>query len=65
MGCSHCMINAGPNGKHMSMETYNDVLKFIEKIGLPVILLYGGEPTRRPEILSIIDVAKEKKFISY
>lgn len=60
MGCSHCSVSAGPDGKHMSMDVYERVLKFIDWIRVPMILLSGGEPTLHPDIESMIKKAIEK-----
>lgn len=48
MGCSHCMNNAMPTGKHMSFDTFKDVIKFEQKYGTPFCIISGGEPTEHP-----------------
>jgi organic radical activating enzyme len=60
MGCTHCMINASPSGMHMSMETYGLVVDFIKDNNFMVIMLSGGEPTEHPDLLQMIDIAKQK-----
>ena len=54
MGCSHCCIDAsGPDGSHMSRETFTQALRFREQLGSHVVLLSGGEPTDHPEFLEM------------
>ena len=56
------MINAGPDGEHMPMNIYKQTLEFIEQNTFPYILISGGEPTLHPELITMIKMAKEKKF---
>lgn len=61
MGCTHCMNNATPDGKHMTMETLNDVLDFV--IGNQAyerLLVTGGEPTEHPEFVKMIETIIDK-----
>jgi hypothetical protein len=62
MGCSHCAINAGPDGKHMPMAIFEQALKFISWTGFPFIMLTGGEPTLHPEFMEILQMAVNKKL---
>jgi MoaA/NifB/PqqE/SkfB family radical SAM enzyme len=48
MGCSHCMNNATPNGKHMVDATFVKVIKFQKKYGGPFCMITGGEPSEHP-----------------
>jgi Radical SAM superfamily/4Fe-4S single cluster domain len=57
MMCSHCSINAGPDGQHMSMETFEQVLRFIDWTEIPLILISGGEPTLHPEFIDMLEKA--------
>ena len=58
MGCSHCMVNAGPAGDSMSMETFRQTAEFIDRNGFAVALLSGGEPTEHSQLLEFIDHLK-------
>lgn len=50
MGCKHCMNDATPEGRHMSIEKLKDVMDFIKKINLKgPIIISGGEPTEHPD----------------
>jgi len=62
MGCSHCMIDAGPNGKHMTEGVYEQTLKLIKEIKLPIIMLTGGEPTLHPLLIPFIELAEKQKI---
>jgi len=57
MCCSHCMVEAGPDGAHMSGEIYASALEFIRKFEFQIILIGGGEPTDHPDVLGFIDQA--------
>lgn len=49
MGCSHCMDNATPNGKHMTLETLENSLDFIiRNNAYHSIIVTGGETTEHP-----------------
>ena len=57
LGCTHCVNNAKPNGKHMSFEVLKDTLDFIRKTNTyQHIIITGGEPTEHPEF---VKMAKE------
>lgn len=62
MGCSHCMINAGPDGKHMEDTVYEQTLRFIKIIGYPFIMLTGGEPTLHPSFIPFVEMAEKQKI---
>ncbi len=62
MGCKHCMVDATPEGDSMTMETYIYTLEFLQWTTSPIILITGGEPTRHPDILAMIDMAVQANF---
>lgn len=46
MGCPHCMNNAKPDGKDMTLETLDKSLDFLKANNVgKVLILTGGEPT--------------------
>lgn len=55
MNCNHCLINAMPDNKHMSRETFNDVLQFLKRINPLAVLITGGEPTEHPDMFFMVD----------
>lgn len=61
-GCSHCMVDASPKGAHMSARTYADTLDMLTRLGDPVLMLSGGEPTDHPDILPFVEMAVRKGF---
>jgi len=65
MGCSHCLTNASPEGKHMDKKTFEDALHFSSKFDPYFLMLSGGEPTDHPQFLEFLKIAKkyEKKII--
>lgn len=49
LGCKHCMNDAKPDGKHMTLETFEDSLNFlIRNNAYHSIIITGGEPTEHP-----------------
>jgi len=64
MGCTHCMEDALPEGvfsaEHMTMDTYRQVLDYIMWTGYPIIMISGGEPTKNPNVLKMIEMANRK-----
>lgn len=57
MGCPHCMVEASPDGQHMTMGTFEKVIPFVLSVDWPIIMLSGGEPTDHPDLLQMIDKA--------
>lgn len=54
MQCPHCMVEATPEGKHMTRNVFEKTVRFIKNQGIPVMLMSGGEPTDHPEVLDFI-----------
>lgn len=52
-GCSHCMVNAEPEGIHMNKEVVNQSVRFIQKLQPFNIQVTGGEPTLHPYFFEI------------
>ena len=67
MGCSHCMNNATPNGKHMTEETLRVALKFlIDNNCYHSVIVSGGEPTEHPDFLKFMNIIIDTlNFTSY
>lgn len=59
MGCSHCMIDATPDGQHMSVETFGKVLNFIRRNNFLLVMISGGEPTDHPDFFTIAEMARD------
>ncbi len=58
MGCSHCMVEATPDGDHMSTQTFIDAIDFSVKYDPYLIFISGGEPTNHPHFLTLLKHAK-------
>ena len=56
MGCTHCLSDCKPNGEHMSIDTFKDVLKFMVDHTIPTWMFSGGEMFEHPEILTMLDM---------
>ena len=61
MGCTHCMNAATPDGKHMSLSTFEESLCFLANNELceQILLITGGEPTEHPEFFKLLDIMFE------
>lgn len=57
MGCSHCMNNALPTGKHMDFDTFKDAIRFQKQYGGAFCIISGGEPGEHPEFLDFLKYA--------
>lgn len=57
MGCSHCCNDAVLCDRHMTMETFIDVLNFINKNDTYSIqdMFAGGEPFENPLLWNFVD----------
>lgn len=53
MGCPHCMQDSNSRGKHMTKETFEQVLAFCEQAQPPVVNITGGEPSEHPGFLEM------------
>lgn len=56
MQCSHCMVDAMPDGHHMTVGTFKQVLDFVEALGVPMLTLSGGEPTDHPQLFELLEL---------
>lgn len=65
--CSHCMVDATPDGPVMDDITLKNTIKFINKLSLSIILISGGEITDHPNfynfIKQIINDCNNSKFV--
>jgi len=58
--CKHCHVNAGPNRtEQMSLETINDLLKFIQQYGIQKLDLTGGAPELNPHFRYLVSEARK------
>lgn len=48
-GCSHCFVNATPTGRHMTISTLKDSIRFMLKADPRVVQISGGEFTLHPQ----------------
>lgn len=56
MGCTHCMNDSKPTGKHMDEKTFHDAVEFLIKHKVfNGILISGGEPTEHPQFVEFIE----------
>ena len=56
MGCTHCLSDCKPDGQHMSIDTFKDVLKFMVDHSIPTWMFSGGEMFEHPEILTMLSM---------
>lgn len=56
MGCKHCMNDAKPDGKDMTLDVFKDSLEFLQKNGLcKMLIITGGEPTEHKNFDDIMN----------
>ncbi len=65
--CAYCfagatMRAATADTRHMTRERYLSVLALLERSGVPVVRLLGGEPTLHPDLTWMIQRAFARKF---
>ena len=63
MNCPHCMVEASPDGEHMTMETFRKAIGFIKANTLPLIMVSGGEPMEHPQALEFLAMAKKELHV--
>lgn len=42
MGCTHCLSDCKPDGKHMPYSVFEDVLAFVDRYHIPTFHISGG-----------------------
>lgn len=58
-GCSHCMITgSGPEGEHMTMDTFERAIGFIARCNVKALLVSGGEPFEHPDVFRMADTLR-------
>jgi hypothetical protein len=57
MHCVHCMTDSAPDGAHMTGETFAATLDLVHRIGIPLVMLSGGEPADHPRIVEFLRTA--------
>jgi len=57
LACPHCYYDAGDSRGDLSTEACRDVVDQLVRFRVPVILFSGGEPTTRPDLLSLVEHA--------
>ncbi|MDD3301984.1 MAG: radical SAM protein [Candidatus Gracilibacteria bacterium] len=64
LGCPTCYANSG-NGEFLDLETIEKMMDFYqdsEYNKADILQISGGEPTMHPQIIEILNLAKEKNF---
>jgi hypothetical protein len=59
MGCSHCLADARPDGRHMPPELFARAARFTRWIeaGRGLLFISGGEPTEHPQFAEMVEGA--------
>lgn len=58
MGCRHCMIEAGPDGEHMALDTFEKIIDLIDRRQLMLLMISGGEPLEHPQFFEMVKLAE-------
>lgn len=56
--CTHCMIDASPEGHSMKRDVFKDTLRFLMEAKPKVVLISGGEPTQHRNFSGICLIIK-------
>ncbi|WP_210498469.1 radical SAM protein [Vibrio crassostreae] len=56
-GCSHCLVDSVPSGKHMTFSEFYNAIRFAISCGDESLLISGGEPTDNPSFHDFLNYA--------
>lgn len=61
LSCSHCYAESGPTGTHGVMTTsdWMEVIKQAAALGVRMVQFIGGEPTRHPDFVQLVQYARD------
>lgn len=62
MNCSYCQITKDSNTPELSLDETKKMVDILDKMGIAVISITGGEPLLREDIYDLIDYIKSKKL---
>ena len=63
LGCVHCSANAGQDKNHqIPLRIAEKIIREFSEIGGSTLILTGGEPLCYPNLLEIIEVAKQESL---
>lgn len=58
--CDFCYRGSNLNGKHISIEDYEKILKYASSNNVLQVALGGGNPNQHPEFRTILQITREK-----
>lgn len=58
--CPHCLHDSRPGDFHMTIDTYEKALQFMNVIPSMTLVISGGEPTTHPKFFEFLNIAKKK-----
>jgi hypothetical protein len=56
------MEDSTPDGEHMTMDTFKQVLDFALNLNPLILLISGGEPTEHPMLFDFLDLIEQEKI---
>lgn len=62
-GCSFCYRQSNPEGKHMSLIDFRNVIQQALNVGVLQIALGGGNPNQHPQFIEILRLIREAGII--
>lgn len=62
-GCDFCYRGSNKNGKSMSLELYEKILKNAEQTGVFQIAIGGGNPNQHPQFIEILKLTRKYGII--
>jgi len=60
--CAHCEVDINTSKKQLSLSSIKSVLDQLADVGVLSLILTGGEPTLRKDLVEIIGEASERNF---
>lgn len=59
-GCSRCYRNANPDGTHMTLAVYENLIQQAARLGTLQVALGGGNPNQHPDFCRILQLTRQK-----
>ncbi len=62
LDCGHCLAKDDGQGRELTLNEATTLLDQIAELGVPELLLTGGEPLERPDLPAIIELLAERRL---
>ncbi|MEJ6950383.1 radical SAM/SPASM domain-containing protein [Natronospora cellulosivora (SeqCode)] len=58
--CDFCYRNSSINGKHMGIDEFESIMKYMKETNTYQVALGGGNPNQHPDFIEILKMCREK-----